>query len=300
MRISTAQWYRQGVNAMLGNQSALSRTQMQLSSGKRILAPADDPTGATRVMELDAFMNRVAQYQRNIDAAETRLRREEEVLTGMVNGLQRVRELAVQGLNDTNTGADRRAIALEVRQHLEALLALANETDANGEYLFSGYRTGTAPFVDDGAGGYEYRGDQGQRLLQISDARHLAVNDPGDRLFMGIDDGAGGTTDLFSIVRGLAEDLETNDPDDETLALLDRGLERLDLARAGIGGRMNALDEQRGIHETFSLMMAQERSRIEDLDFAGAVSRLQQQTLALQAAQQTFMKIEGLSLFNYL
>ncbi len=300
MRISTAQWYRQGVGAMLDNQSALSRTQMQLSSGRRILQPADDPVGAARAMELDDYLARLEQYGRNADAAETRLRREEEVLTSMQNGLQRVRELAVQGLNDTLTPEDRRAVALEVRQQLDSLLALANETDASGEYLFSGYRTGTPPFEEDGTGGYRYRGDQGQRLLRISDSRHVAINDPGDRLFMGIDDGTGGTTDLFSIVRNLAEDLEADAPSGESLALLDRAMERIDLARASIGSRMNAVDAQREANDSFALMMEEERSRIRDLDYAEAISRLEQQMLALQASQQTFVKIEGLSLFNYI
>ena len=300
MRISTALWYRQSVNSMLDNQSSLSKTQLQLSSGKRMLAPSDDPTGAARVMELNDFIAHVEQYQRNTVGAESKLRREEEVLQNMVNTLQRVRELAVQGNNDSLTPADRRDIALEVRQHLDGLLSLANEVDANGEYLFSGYRSGVKPFVDNGAGGYAYQGDHGQRLVQIADNRHVAVNDPGDKLFMGIDDASGGTTDLFSIVRRFADDLDANAPSGVTLTQLDNAMERLDQGRARIGGRMNAIENQREIHDSFTLIMEENRSRLEDLDYAEAVARLQQQMLTLQASQQTFMKIEGLSLFNYL
>jgi len=300
MRISTALWYRQGVNSMLDNQSALSKTQLQLATGRRMLAPSDDPTAAIRTLELKGQLARVSQYQRNAGVAEARLRREEEVLGGMADTLQRVRELAVQGLNDSNSPDDRQAIALEIRQHLDALLSLANETDANGEHLFGGYQGETPPFVEDGSGGYRYQGDQGQRLLQISDSRHVAINDPGDRLFMGIDDAGGGTTDLFSIVRKLADDLDADAPEGITLSQLDNALERIDLGRASIGGRLNAIENQNEMHRSFSLVMEEDRSLLEDLDYAEAVSRLQQQTMALQASQQTFTRIEGLSLFNYL
>ena len=94
MRISTGQWYRQGVSAMLNSQAALSKTQLQLATGQRMLAPSDDPAAATKVLELDQLLSSVSQFQRNGDAAEARLRREENVLEGAGDSLQRVRELA--------------------------------------------------------------------------------------------------------------------------------------------------------------------------------------------------------------
>ena len=300
MRISTAQWYRQGVNAMLDSQSSLSKTQLQLATGQRMLAPSDDPTAATKVMELDRLLGEVDQYQRNADRAEARLRREEDVLAGAGDILQRVRELAVRANNDTLDAEDRKAIAAEVRQHLDGLMGVANATDTNGEYLFSGYRTSAPPFADNGAGNYSYRGDQGQRLVQIGSSRHVATNDPGDTLFMGIDDGSGGTTDVFSMLYRFAADLDADAPSGETLTQLDNAMDRIMTVRTRIGSRMNAIENQRGINDSFSLVMDENRSGLEDLDYAEAVSRLQQQMLMLQASQQSFMKVEGLSLFNYL
>lgn len=300
MRISTAQWYRQGVDSMLDAQTKLSKTQLQLATGERILAPSDDPMAATQSMELDQLLGKVDRYQRNADSAEARLRREEDVLSGAGDILQRVRELAVRANNDTLGAEDRKAIATEVRQHLDGLVGLANATDTNGEYLFSGYRTSEPPFVDLGAGNYQYQGDQGQRLVQIGSSRHVAVNDPGDTLFMGIDDGSGGTTDVFSILYRFAGDLDNNTPSGDTLTQLDNAMDRIMTVRTGIGGRMNAIENQRGINDSFSLVMEEKRSILEDLDYAEAVSQLQQQMLVLEASQQTFMKVEGLSLFNYL
>ena len=300
MRISTAQWYRQGVDSMLRNQSNLSRTQLQLASGRRLLSPADDPSAATRGLELDSMLATVAQYQRNADMAESRLRREEDVLGGAGDILQRVRELAVRAVNDSLSAGDRQAIAEEVKQHLEGLLALGNATDTNGEYIFGGYRTDVEPFSDSGGGNYSYQGDQGQRRLQIGSARHVVSNDPGDAVFMGIDDGSGGTTNAFAVLHDFVTDLENNNPSGSTLTALDNAMDKIQEVRTRLGGRLNAIDTQRGINDSFSLVMEQNRSDLEDLDYAEAVSRLQQQQLILQASQQSFMKVEGLSLFNYL
>jgi flagellar hook-associated protein 3 FlgL len=301
MRISTAYLFRQGVNNLLDNQAALSKTQLQLATGRSLLAPSDDPSAAVRTLQLKDRLAQVQQYQRNGDAAEARLTREEQVLAGMTDTLQRVRELTVQGLNDSNGPEDRHALAAEVRQHLESLLAAANETDANGEYLFAGNRTDTKPFAYDAvSGSYVYGGDSGQRLVQLSDTRYVASNDPGDGLFMGLDDGSGGSTNLFDMVKKVADDLEADSPDGISLTQLDNAMERIDQGRAAIGGRRNAIDQQREMHASFGLVLEQQRSRLEDLDYAEAASRMQRQLLALQATQQTFTKVQGLSLFNYL
>ncbi|WP_457666115.1 flagellar hook-associated protein FlgL [Thiolapillus sp.] len=300
MRISTGQWYRQGVAAMIDNQATLSKTQLQLATGQRMLAPSDDPGAATRVLELDQLLSSVNQYQRNGDAAEARLRREENVLEGSGDILQRVRELAVRAVNGSLSAGDRQAISTEVREHLDGLLALANATDTNGETVFGGFRTDVPAFTDDGAGNFSYQGDQGQRLMQIGSARHVATNDPGDAVFMGVDDGNGGTTDTFSILNDFITDLDNNAPSGATLTALDNAMDRIQTVRTKIGGRMNAIENQRGINDSFGLVMEQNRSILEDLDYGEAVSRLQQQQLILQASQQSFMKVEGLSLFNYL
>ncbi len=300
MRISTGQWYRQGVSAMLNSQADLSKTQLQLATGQRMLAPSDDPAAATKVLELDQLLSSVSQYQRNGDAAEARLRREENVLEGVGDIMQRVRELAVRATNGSLSAGDRQAISAEVREHLNGLMGLANATDTNGEYIFSGYRTDVPAFVDDGAGNFTYQGDQGQRLLQIGSARHVTTGDPGDSVFMGIDDGNGGVSDVFSIVHDFITDLDNNTPSGATLTALDNAMDQIQTVRTKIGGRMNAIENQHGINDSFGLVMEQNRSILEDLDYGEAVSRLQQQELILQASQQSFMKVEGLSLFNYL
>ena len=300
MRISTSWMFQQGVNAMLDNQTVLAKTQQQLATGQRILTPSDDPAASTRVLELDQLIDTTKQYQRNSNFAETRLKLEETVLGEVGDILQRVRELAVRANNDTLSAGDRSAIAVEVRTNLDGLLQLANSKDATGEYLFSGNKTGTRAFSDSGGGVYTYNGDQGVRSLKIGPTRNVTVGDSGDSVFMKVDDGAGGVASMFEALYDFAVDLEANAPSTTTLTRLDSAIDEVLNTRASIGARLNTIDSQRNMNDAFDLMMQENRSTLEDLDYTEAISRFERQMLALQASQQSFVKIEGLSLFNYL
>ncbi len=300
MRISTAQLFQQSVTTMLNNQTELAKTQEQLATGKRVLTPSDDPAAATRILDLNQVIDTTDQFQRNADFAETRLALEETALTEVGNILQRVRELSVQANNDTNTASDRKLIAKEVRENLGALMQLSNSTDANGEYLFSGFKTDTKPFTDDGSGNVTYAGDQGQRSLQIGSSRQVVIGDSGADVFMQVDDGAGGKNSMFAVLNDFANDLEANTPTGTTLTRLDFALNVVSDTRASIGARMNTIEGQRNANASFTLLLQENRSNLQDLDYAGAVSRFEQQLLALQASQQTFVQLKGLSLFNYL
>ena len=300
MRLSTSQIFQQATTAMLNKQAELAKTQQQLATGKQLLAPSDDPAAATRILDLNQVIETTSQYQRNADYAETRLSLEETVLTDVGDVLQRIRELSVSANNDTLNAGDRKVIAVEVRIHLEGLIQQANSKDANGEYLFAGFKTGTEPFTDTGGGNFIYQGDQGQRNLQIGARRQVAVGDSGADVFMQIDDGAGGTGNIFAVLNDFAVDLEANSPSATTLTRLDSAIEVVSNTRSRIGSRMNAIEGQKNTNDSFSLVLQANRSELEDLDYAEAVSRFEQQLLALQASQQSFVKIQGLSLFNYL
>ena len=300
MRLSTSQIFQQSVTAMQTQQTDLAKTQMQLSVGKNNLSPSDDPAAATRILNLNNVIETNDQYQRNADFANTRLYMEEAVLTEVGDILQRTRELSVQANNDTLNASDRQSIAFEVRENIEALVQLANSTDATGEYLFAGFKTDTIPFTDDGAGNFTYEGDQGQRNLQIGARRQVAIGDSGNDVFMKVDDGAGGVDSMFSALYDFVIDLESNTPSTTTLTRIDSALDSVLDTRASVGARLNTIENQKNANDSFSLLLQENRSSLEDLDYAEAVSRFERQLLALQASQQSFVKVQGLSLFNYL
>src|SRR5690554_995956 len=141
MRISTNYMTHQSLEAMLRQQSDLAKTQVQISTGKRIQTPSDDPIGAVKMLELQRQIGLSQQYQDNADVADSRLNVTDGLLKSAGDIMQRIRQLAVQGLNDTHSDSARQGIAEEINQLNSSLLALANSTDANGEYVFSGYQS---------------------------------------------------------------------------------------------------------------------------------------------------------------
>ena len=86
MRIATLQTFNLGLNAILDNQEAVNRTQQQVSSGRRVLTPADDPIASTKILQLQQDLAQRDQYDRNMTAAENRLNLEEATLSS-VTGL---------------------------------------------------------------------------------------------------------------------------------------------------------------------------------------------------------------------
>lgn len=190
MRISTSGAFQQGLSMMLQLQAALDRTQQQITSGRRILSPADDPIAAARALHLRESMSRLTQFDRNATMAENRLSYEESALQSVDNVLQRVRELALQANNASQSNESRHLIAVEMRQQIDAMVQLANQQDGNGRYLFSGNRDGTEPVVRNGAN-FLYNGDQGQRFIQIGENRRIADGDAGSAVFFHIRNGNG-------------------------------------------------------------------------------------------------------------
>jgi len=166
-------------------------TQQKVSTGLRINTPSDDPVAAARVAHLDASLSRLEQYDANSIFARNQLGLEEEALNEVIGNLQRIRELTLQANNGSASAGDRHVIAAEIRQHRDALLTLANTTDVDGRHLFGGYREAAAPFTMNSSGSVVYGGDQGQRTLQISDSRFVAVNDSGTEVFQRIHEGNG-------------------------------------------------------------------------------------------------------------
>ena len=192
MRISTNMIFQQGLSNMLNQQSELLKTQDQVSSGKKNKLPSDDPSAASRVLDLNESIAQLKQFGRNADFATQRLNLEEVALSSSVDALQRVRELAVQA---ANTGVQdvqsNHAIAAELRQKLSELMDYANTKDAGGDYLFSGFQSKTAPFSQDAFGNFSYNGDQGQLQQQLSGSRQVATSDSGATIFQRIRMGNG-------------------------------------------------------------------------------------------------------------
>ncbi len=301
MRISSALSQQLGVKAILDQQEELTQTQRQIGTGLRILKPSDDPAASVRVLDLDQSIKETEQFLANNETAKSRLALEEITLGSATNVLQRVRELSVQAVNGTLTAASRVGLEQETRQLMGQLLGLANTTNASGEFLFSGFNSLTQPFTGStttAPGGFAYNGDTNQRNLQIGPTRQIADGDHGITVF---GDPATGNS-IFDTIAQFADNisLAVNTPSQNDITAIDQALDQILTARSNVGARLNALDQQQELNRDFILDVQTTLSDVQDLDFADAISRLNIQTAALQAAQQAYIRVQDLSLFNFL
>lgn len=412
MRISTIQAFNNGVQGLQRNYANVTRTQEQISTGNRILTPADDPVASVRLLQLEQQQNVLTQYKDNLTAANNSLTQEEVTLNSVNTVLQRVRELAVQAGNGALSQADRQSIAAELGERESELFGLMNTRNARGEYLFAGFQGKTQPFVRQADGSYSYEGDEGQRKLQVASSLDLAISDSGKKIFQNVtnagrldsvldlsaapgstlsvsaplvqdevafsgtppfptagieivfgnpdassyevfevgvpapvlasgklDDDPGESDQL--VFRGVAlqfdgvpvggETIEvTLDPTQEkqgilttianlrtslqspatglqvrdavavALTNLDHGMTTVDGVRGEIGARLNIIDSTQTDNEDVSLVNKAVQADLRELDYAEALSRLSFQSIILEAAQQSYVKISSLNLFNQL
>jgi flagellar hook-associated protein 3 len=183
IRISSQQIFNGGINRLQNLNSQINNTQEQVSTGKKVNKPSDDPVAAARILKLDQEVQRIETYNRNATLATNRLELEESTLDSATDILQRVRELTVQAGSGTLSNNDRASLAAELRQRLDQLADVANTQDASGEYIFSGFQGKQAAFEKNISGSWVYQGDEGQRQLEIDDGVTVAINDHGKGIF---------------------------------------------------------------------------------------------------------------------
>lgn len=190
MRISTNTIYDKAITSILQQQEKLLHVQQQVSSLKLILTPADDPVAAARILEITQAATLNTQYKENRNIATTNLGIVESTLDGVTDLIQKVQTATVLAGNASHSDSERLIIAGNLRGHLEELMGFANTTDATGQYLFSGYKGDTIPFVKTTAG-VVYNGDQGDRKVQIGSSRQISTGEPGTDIFERIKNGNG-------------------------------------------------------------------------------------------------------------
>jgi flagellar hook-associated protein 3 FlgL len=198
MRISTSMLNESALNAILQDQSALSSTQNQLSTGKSINSPADNPVGEVQLLQLNNANAQYQQYVSNGQSATANLTLEQSALSSATGTLQSIRDLVVQANTATNNGADLSAIATQIQQLEQQLLGTANSQNAQGGYLFAGYSVNTQPFVRGNGGSVNYVGDSGVNSVPLDSGTSIQAGDAGSNVFMNVPTGNGTFTTAAS------------------------------------------------------------------------------------------------------
>jgi len=198
MRISTSMLNQNAVNSIMEDEQQLSQTQNQLSTGKSVNTPADNPVAMVQLLQLDNTNSQYQQYVSNGQAANTNLTLEQQALTTSTTTLQSIRDLVVQANTGTNNASDLKNIATQISALESQLQGLANSQNAQGEYLFAGFSANTQPFVRGSSGSMSYVGDTGVNTVAINGGTSVQTGDAGSSVYMNIPAGNGTFTTAAS------------------------------------------------------------------------------------------------------
>ena len=191
MRVATTTLFnisRIGLQRLSSDQA---RLQEQMTTGRRILSPSDDPVASARVLSVSQTSSINQQYTTNSESADSALSITEANLAQIVDVIQNIQTLAVDAGNATQTAEEKKMLNAELQGRYQELLGLANSTDGNGVYLFSGFQGGIKPFTESAYGQVNYNGDEGVRKIQISFGRQIPISENGNEVFRNIKNGNG-------------------------------------------------------------------------------------------------------------
>lgn len=190
VRLSTNIFYQRNVDNVNGHMADVSKLNIHLSEGKRVIHAADDPVAASSIARLKQNNALIDRYLLNSDIALAFSTTEEVTLNAVSSLYQRTRELAISVGNGTYNAQNREAVAVELEELKKELLSLANTKDGNSEFIFAGFEVETRPFqVNEFNGEVDYHGDAGVRKFQVGPGVTIDGNDSGEALFIDIPGG---------------------------------------------------------------------------------------------------------------
>ncbi len=307
MRINTAQSFDAAISQLQKRQIAMSDAQQQLTSGKRVQRASDDPASAARAERALAAMTRSEASLRGLDTSRSMTMFTEAALGDAGELLQQAREVMVGAGNGSYSDHDRKSLAAKLSGLRGDLLSVANRSDGNGRYLFSGQGSNVPPLVD-GPTGVTYVGTIGQ--LQASAGEAATLSFDGDQTWLRAPDPAnpGATLSVFGVMDRLISELNTPGRSGAVISQsvttglrdVDSVMSNLSTWRARAG---EALVRADGIETRLSqakLDAQSERSKAEDLDMVAAISDFQSKQTGYDAALRTYSIVQRMSLVDYL
>ena len=209
MQISSKLFNQQQVNQFSEINSDIQTLQSKISSGKNILVASDDPVGSVELSGYKVVKEQLDQYLKNVNNSDSRLKIIDANLENLTTIMIRANELMIQASSDVLGPSDREAIAIELDQMKEQAIGLANQQDAGGGYLFSGYKTKSQPFVKDISGKINYKGDRGITSLAVSESMVVETNLDGGSLFQNIKVGSKKAISMFTMLENMSHSIRT-------------------------------------------------------------------------------------------
>lgn len=295
---ATSAFYDRSVMDLTSLRKSAETLQGQISSGQRLTKSSDDPVAASRLRALTRADTLAAIDENASSRATSDLNLADSSLQSVVDTVTRAQELATQAANSTLTDAQRSSIGGELGQLYDQLIALANGRDSNGNALFGGETTGDA-YTLDVSGNATYAGTSASGSISLGAGQSVIRGLTGPEVF-GSD-----STGLLATIKGLADALQGGSADPRGAAQaalnpLSASLDTVTTAQTVVGARLSFIDMAAQHRAALDDMRTSEESEVGSTDITGAVARLQQTMLVLEASQASFAKLSSLSLFNAL
>lgn len=304
MRITNSMMINDMMSNITKNQLRMNKYQNQMSTGKKISVPSDDPVVAARALKLRTDVAEIAQYKKNVKDANSWLDITETALGNINDVLKRANELAVKTSNSSLSADDMKASASEVKQLREQLIELANSSYA-GRYIFSGYNTDQK--LIDSNGNFNINQSSTEDInYEIGVGNTINVNVLGCELFHS---GASTVTkvpstvpDMIKVMDNFINDLNTDNHTAISALITDIQTQEknVTMIRSDVGARTNRLDLTASRLETdnynFTALMADN----EDVDMAETIMNLKNEENVYQASLAAGARVIQPSLVDFL
>ncbi|PKM44504.1 MAG: flagellar hook-associated protein FlgL [Firmicutes bacterium HGW-Firmicutes-8] len=299
MRVTQGMMVGNFLNNLNNNFRTMDKIQEQLSTGRRINRASDDPVGVVSSLRLRTGLTETEKYLSNVDDGKAWLETTDIALGQAGNILHRVRELTVQGANDTLPPQSLDAIAKEVAQLREQLIQVGNST-VDGRFIFGGYQTTNPPFIVSGLYGGDpaiiYNGDNGTINYEIGVNIQVPINITGDSPFTSI-------MNIFDLLTDIKNDIaagNTGSLSSVRLGQLDSVMDNMLSVRSDVGAKVNRMEMTKARLDDTNLNLSALLSKNEDIDTAKVITELKMQENTYQTALAAGARIIQPTLMDFL
>jgi len=297
MRVTQGMISDNNLRHISSSYSKLNTYMDQLSTGKKVNKPSDDPVTVMKGMNYRSEVSRINQYKRNTGEVHNWMDNTDSALDGATQTLQKLRELALQASNDSYSENERENIMKEAKQLKENLVDIAN-TKVNGKYIFNGTRTSEKPINPEAVNDedFELKLNDDEVRIEVASGIELTANVNPKNVF------GNGTTNVFNDIEKLINALEKNERTeiDDSIESLDGHIDNVINARADLGARMNRLELIEDRLEDQEIVATKIMSDNEDVDFEKVITDLITQESVHRAALSAGSRMIQPSLIDFL
>lgn len=307
MRITFNQQFN--INNIVKTQNALDRASKELSTGKKLLTPADNPSDFAKSLSISNGLMKYDSYLKNNEVLTNKLKYEETILKSVSSNLSNIKDIAIKLKSPLLSEKDYSNYAKELSDIKNQMLDMINKKDLDGNYPFSG-SIPAVPFSKDNFGNLKYNGNQQIMSQQMGDDYYMEGNTTGFNLFENIKlkklDGTTDNDNIFNKITELEEVLNTGDIDDINYAVeifidnVDLSSQNINVNLSNLGGKLKNLDQNKNFNNDMIVYNKKFLSDVEDVNVYEAISNVEKYKVLLEALYKTNQIVTSTNLFNYL